>query len=114
MSELINTRDGGMKILTILLRLRQICCHPSLFDLNYKKESGKLSFLSELIDSALSQGRRILIFSQFTSMLDLIRAELKKKNLDCFFIDGKTPAQLRTQMADRFNGGEKNLFLVSL
>ena len=113
-SELINTRDGGMKILTILLRLRQICCHPSLFDLNYKKESGKLSFLSELIDSALSQGRRILIFSQFTSMLDLIRAELKKKNLDCFFIDGKTPAPMRTQMAERFNNGEKELFLVSL
>lgn len=113
-TELINTRDGSMKILTLLLRLRQICCHPGLFDLNYKKESGKLSFLSELIDSALSQGRRILIFSQFTSMLDLIRQELKKKNLDCFFIDGKTPAKLRTQMADRFNGGEKNLFLVSL
>ena len=113
-TEIINTRDGSMKILTLLLRLRQICCHPGLFDLNYKKDSGKLLFLSELIDSALSQGRRILIFSQFTSMLDLIRAELKKKNLDCFFIDGKTPAKLRTQMADRFNGGEKNLFLVSL
>ncbi len=113
-TELFATSDGSIKILTILLRLRQICCHPSLFDLNYKKESGKLAFLSELIDSALSQDRRILIFSQFTSMLDLIRAELKKKELDCFFIDGKTPSHLRTQMAERFNNGEKNLFLVSL
>ncbi len=113
-TELINTRDGGMKILTILLRLRQICCHPSLFDMNYKKESGKLEYLLELIDLALSQGRRILVFSQFTSMLDIIRAEIKKREIDCFFIDGKTPSSLRTQMADRFNNGEKNLFLVSL
>lgn len=112
--ELIGTSDGGFKILMLLLRLRQICCHPSLFDMNYKKESGKLLFLMELIDSALLQGRRILIFSQFTSMLDLIKAKLKEKNLSYFFIDGKTPSKKRTEMADRFNGGEKNLFLVSL
>lgn len=113
-SELINTRDGGMKILTILLRLRQICCHPALFDLNYKKESGKLMLLLELIDSAISQGHRILVFSQFTSMLDLIRQELKKREINYFFIDGKTAPMLRTKMAERFNNGEKELFLISL
>lgn len=112
--ELIDAGDGGFKILMLILRLRQICCHPSLFDMNYKKESGKLLFLMELIDSALLQGRRILIFSQFTSMLELIKAKLKEKNLSYFFIDGKTPSKKRTEMAERFNGGEKNLFLVSL
>lgn len=112
--ELIDTSDGGFKILTLLLRLRQICCHPSLFDMNYKKESGKLLFLLDLIDSALLQGRRILIFSQFTSMLDLIKEKLEERGLEYFFLDGKTPSRRRTEMAESFNGGEKNLFLASL
>lgn len=111
---LLDSNGNGMKILTILLRLRQICCHPALFDENYKKDSGKLILLEDIVSSAVSQGHRILIFSQFTSMLEIIRKKLKEDGFDCFFIDGKTPSDMRAQLADRFNSGEKSLFLISL
>lgn len=112
--ELWEDSNSSMQILTILLRLRQICCHPGLFDKNYKNDSGKLILLEETIAAATSQGHRILIFSQFTSMLDIIRDRLKQAGKECFFIDGKTPSHMRTQMADRFNAGEKEIFLISL
>lgn len=108
-------KEGNkIQILTLLMRLRQICCHPSLFDENYTYESGKLNLLMELVESAVSSGHRILIFSQYTSMLELIRSELSKKNTRCFYLDGKTPSYERLEMADRFNGGERNIFLISL
>lgn len=108
-------RTGGkMQILTLLMRLRQICCHPSLFDENYTFDSGKLRLLSELAENAVESGHRILIFSQYTSMLEIIREELAKKQLRCFYLDGKTPSYERLEMADRFNGGERDIFLISL
>lgn len=111
---LLDNSGNSMQILTLLLRLRQICCHPALFDENYKKDSGKLILLEDIINSATSQGHRILVFSQFTSMLEIIRKRLKENGYDCFFIDGKTPADKRTQYAERFNSGEKQVFLISL
>ncbi|MDY3928345.1 MAG: DEAD/DEAH box helicase [Clostridia bacterium] len=111
---LLEKGDSQMKILTILLRLRQICCYPGLFDTSYEKDSGKLILLDELVDSATSQGHRLLIFSQFTSMLDVIKKRLYKNGYDCFYIDGKTPAKIRTELAQKFNDGEKNIFLISL
>lgn len=105
---------GKMQILTLLMRLRQICCHPSLFDENYVKGSGKLNLLSELAVNAIDSGHRLLIFSQYTSMLEIIRNMLNEKGIKSFYLDGKTPAYERLEMADRFNGGERNVFLISL
>lgn len=110
-------QEGGrnkIQILTLLMRLRQICCHPSLFDENYTYDSGKLQLLLELAESATDAGHRLLIFSQYTSMLEIIREELNKKSLKCFYLDGKTPSYERSEMADRFNGGERDIFLISL
>ena len=112
--ELADNGGSSIKILTLLLRLRQICCHPVLFDEAYKKDSGKLILLEELLNSATSQGHRVLVFSQFTSMLTIIRKRLAENNTDCFYIDGKTPSDMRTALAEKFNAGEKNIFLVSL
>lgn len=112
--ELADNGGSSIKILTLLLRLRQICCHPALFDEAYKKDSGKLILLEELLNSATSQGHRVLVFSQFTSMLTIIRKRLAENNTDCFYIDGKTPSDMRTALAEKFNAGEKNIFLVSL
>ena len=106
--------NSSMQILTLLLRLRQICCHPALVDKAYLKDSGKLLRLCEIVESAISHGHRILIFSQFTSMLEIIRKKLTEMEYECFFIDGKTPAYLRTELSNRFNNGEKNIFLISL
>ncbi len=109
-----NKQRAGMEILTLLLRLRQICCHPSLFDSAYKYSGAKTELLKELIENAVLSGHRILIFSQFTSMLGIIQDKLCEWNYDCFRIDGSTPSEERTNMAERFNNGEKDIFLISL
>ena len=113
-SEIIDDSKSSMRVLTLLLRLRQICCHPSLFDNNYKKDSGKLLLLDEIISSAVSHGHRILIFSQFTSMLDIIAKRLTKNGYEYFMIDGNTSSYKRIEMSNRFNRGEKEIFLISL
>ena len=106
--------QGRMKILSLIMRLRQICCHPVLFDENYKKGSAKLDLLQELIESARDGGHRILVFSQFTSMLDIIRRELDEAGTEYFYLDGHTSSKERSDLAHRFNGGEKDVFLISL
>ncbi len=109
-------RENGSRlaILTLLLRLRQICCHPALFDSVYDGESGKLDLFLEIVRSGISSGRRILVFSQFRSMLDIIAEKLKSNGTEYFYIHGGTPAAERTQMAESFNNGERPIFLVSL
>lgn len=105
---------GRIRILSLLMRLRQICCHPALFDEAYHKESGKLDMLTELVLSGIESGHRILIFSQFTSMLEIIREKLAELKISCFYLDGQTPSYERAELADRFNGGERDVFLISL
>ncbi|MFZ3579199.1 SNF2 helicase associated domain-containing protein [Virgibacillus sp. DJP39] len=103
-----------MKILAGLTRLRQICCHPSLFIENYEGKSGKLEQLMETVNNAVENKKRMLIFSQFTSMHDIIRKKLEADGIDYFYLHGQTPSQERVQMSERFNNGEKSVFLISL
>lgn len=103
-----------MKILAGITRLRQICCHPSLFIEGYEGGSSKLEQLLELVTEASESGRRILIFSQFTSMLALIAKSLEELNIDTFYLDGSTPAKERIALCQRFNEGERQVFLISL
>ncbi|MDR0270252.1 SNF2 helicase associated domain-containing protein [Paenibacillus sp.] len=103
-----------MKILAGITRLRQLCCHPALFVDGYEGESGKLQQLLEVAQDCLESGRRMLIFSQFTSMLRIIRSELGKLGIPVFYLDGQTPAKERVDMCSRFNGGEHDVFLISL
>lgn len=107
-------QQNRMKILAGLTRLRQLCCHPSLFIENYEGRSGKLDELMETIESFRKSGRRMLIFSQFTSMHELIIKELEKEAIDYFYLHGQTPAEKRVEMSDAFNAGEKSVFLISL
>lgn len=102
------------KILSVLTRLRQICCHPSLFIENYKGDSGKLQLLQEVLSDALASGHRILLFSQFTSMLDLIQGLLKKQNISYHYLHGSIKATQRQHMVRAFNAGEGEVFLISL
>ncbi|TAH66931.1 MAG: helicase [Anaerolineaceae bacterium] len=111
--------DGGldrsrMKILAALTRLRQICCHPSTFLENYQGGSGKLDLLMELIPEAIANDHRILVFSQFTSMLRIIEDELKDMNISYFYLEGSTPTEERNEIVKRFNNGEGKVFLISL
>lgn len=105
-----------IKILAALTRLRQICCHPSLFLEDYKSGSGKLELFLEILDDSLSGGHRVLIFSQFKTMLELIKEELLKLQVPHYYLDGSTKAKDRLNMVNSFNNGLENInvFLISL
>ncbi|RWZ55004.1 serine/threonine protein kinase [Halobacillus fulvus] len=105
---------GKLEILAGLTRLRQICCHPSLFLENYEGRSGKLEQLKELVQELKEGGHRLLIFSQFSSMLTLLHEELEKAGLDAFYLDGSTKSEKRMEMVDQFNSGERDAFFISL
>lgn len=112
--EIVRYGGDNMRILALLMRLRQICCHPALLDSDYDKDSGKIMLFEDIVTSGIDSGHRILVFSQFTSMLAIIKKRLDELGISNFYLDGSTPAQERTEMADRFNGGEKSVFLISL
>jgi len=102
-------------ILEALLKLRQICCHPSLLKLEEAKkvkESSKLQLLEELLEELRSEGRKVLVFSQFVSMLKIIEKEiLIKKNFSYEMLTGET--RNRQEVIERFKKG-KDVFLISL
>ncbi len=105
-----------MKILTVILRLRQICCHPELAHVKLGHRlsvSAKLNLLKELLAEALSGGHRVLIFSQFIGMLGIIAQYLKKEDIVFEYMDGSTTE--RRECVDRFNSDTKvKVFLLSL
>lgn len=99
-----------IEILSGLMRLRQICDTPALFLESYQGDSGKLDSLRELLEQIHSSNHRVLIFSQFRGMLDLIEQELHHLGMGAFKITGSTPAKERQEMTIAFNGGEKDEF----
>ena len=103
-------------VLDALLKMRQACCDPRLLKLTNKPRvtprSAKLERLDELLDDLVAENRRILIFSQFTSMLDLIRPRLEAKALGYSLLTGDT--RDRPKEIQAFQTGEKRLFLISL
>lgn len=103
-----------LQILSALTRLRQICSHPGVYLDDYEGTSGKFEALRELLEELKESGHRTLIFSQFTSVLNLIRQMVEEMNLSYHYLDGKTKARDRGQMVDVFNGGEGDVFLISL
>ncbi|WP_182201221.1 DEAD/DEAH box helicase [Paraliobacillus salinarum] len=107
-------KKGKLEILAGITRLRQICCHPSLFLDNFHGKSGKLEHLRELVNDMRAQGKRLLIFSQFSSMLQIIGETLRKDGYSYHYLDGSTPSEDRVNMADAFNEGDKDIFLISL
>jgi len=107
-------RKNKIRILAGLTRLRQICCHPVLFVDGYTGGSAKFQQLLEILEEAEQSGRKVLVFSQFTSMLKIIGRTLMKQGRDYFYLDGETPAVERLELCNRFNNGESDLFLISL
>ena len=103
-----------MQVLSVLLKLRQVCCHPKLFLPDYEGTSGKLELLVQTVHSAIDSGRRMLIFSQFVGMLQIIRKRLSREGVSCLYLDGATHPEERQRLCDRFNGGDGKVFLISL
>ena len=102
--------------LTQLLRLRQICCDPRLVAPELPPEfSAKLENFRELLAAALDDGHRVLVFSQFTSLLSLLRADLAAQEIAHCYLDGSMPARARQAEVDRFQASaDIPLFLLSL
>jgi SNF2 family DNA or RNA helicase len=103
-----------IKILAILTRLRQIACDPSLFLEDYDGGSGKLDMLEEVVQEATAGGHRLLIFSQFTTMLHHIGERLEGLDMEYEYLDGQTPALERIRLVKEFNAGSTPVFLISL
>jgi len=101
-------------ILDALLKLRQVCCDPRLLPKPMRKaaESVKLELLLEMLPQLLLEGRRVLVFSQFTSMLDLIGPALEARGIGFARLTGETKD--RAAVVKRFTGGEVPVFLISL
>lgn len=107
-------RKNKIRILAGLTRLRQICCHPALFIEGYQGSSAKFQQLLQILKEAQVAGRRVLIFSQFTSMLHIIGRELNQQDVPFFYLDGQTPSEDRVTFCNQFNSGERDVFLISL
>ena len=96
------------------MKLRQICCDPGLCFEDYKGESAKLDACVDLVRSAVEGGHKILLFSQFTSMLELIAGRLREEQVSFYTITGATPKEKRMQLVKDFNGDDTKVFLISL
>ncbi|MFR0588375.1 SNF2-related protein [Bifidobacterium apri] len=105
---------GKIKVLAQLTRLRQICCDPRLVYENAGKKSAKLDAIEELVESCRDAGRKMLIFSQFTSYLHLIGKRLHKNDIDYDVITGATPKKKRLELVNQFNKDDTPVFLISL
>ena len=104
-----------MQVLSALTRLRQICCHPSLFIKDYNEGSSKLEQCIEIIKDATESGHKILLFSGYTSMFEIIEEELNKNEITYFKLTGSTKVDQRIKMVDEFNENKDiKVFLISL
>ncbi|MET0263969.1 MAG: DEAD/DEAH box helicase, partial [Rariglobus sp.] len=105
-----------MATLTQLLRLRQICCDPRLVaPATSADHSSKLETFRELLAESVDDGHRLLVFSQFTTLLGLLRAELEEQGLPYCYLDGGTPQKQRQAEVDRYNNSpDIPVFLISL
>ena len=112
----LNGYEGSrMQILAALTRLRQICCHPSLFIKDYNEGSSKLEQCMEIVQEAVNGGHKILLFSGYTSMFEIIEKELKQSNIKYFKLTGSTKVEERMKLVDEFNENpEIQVFLISL
>ncbi len=101
--------------LTALLRLRQICVSPQLVDPAHPEPSPKIGFLIAQLRELLDEGHRALVFSQFTSFLDLVEPELERGGIAFARLDGSTPTVKRKRLVEEFqSGGGPGVFLLSL
>ena len=105
-------QKSKLAFLEALLKLRQICCHPRLIDEHTSARSAKLDWLSSHLPVMLSEGRNIIIFSQFTSALDIIAQQLASLEINYSLLTGQT--RHRDKVIEEFTSGKTSVFLISL
>ena len=107
--------EDKITILSYLTKLRQICLDPSIISNEYKSKSAKIETCLELIDNCISENNKILVFSQFTTVLKNIGEKLSKNNIKYSYLDGQTKAIERIRLVNEFNESkDKKVFLISL
>lgn len=112
--DLDDFNKGKMKIFSALTRLRQICCHPNSFLMDYNGDSGKFEAFYDILGSSIEEGHKILVFSQFTSVLSIIEKEFRKQHIAYSYLDGSVPSEQRMKLVKEFNSGDNKVFLISL
>ena len=114
LSEVGTSGKGRLQIFAELTRLRRLCCHPQLVAPAANLTSSKLESFIELTCELVAGRHRILVFSQFTDVLALVRPLLEAKKITYQYLDGSTPTKQRTATVDAFQGGDDDVFLISL
>jgi superfamily II DNA or RNA helicase len=117
LEELAKTKGDNRQrfaVLAALTRMRRLACHPALVHPESRVKSSKLQELLELADDLVSEGRRTLVFSQFTSHLALVREALDARGYGMLYLDGGTPAGERGDLVERWQAGREPFFLISL
>ncbi|MBI1305250.1 MAG: ATP-dependent helicase [Bacteroidetes bacterium] len=112
-------RTNGMnksriQILSGLTKLRQMANHPLLSDESYAGGSGKFDQVEQMLMTALEEGHKVLMFSQFVGHLSIYRKLLDDQKIDYAYLDGKTSAEIRREQVKKFQNSETSVFLISL
>ncbi|EOR20057.1 helicase, partial [Clostridium sartagoforme AAU1] len=107
-------KDNKIVILSYLTKLRQLCLDPSLLIDDFKEESAKIKAVKEIIQETIDSNKKVIIFSQFTSVLKNIGNKLKEDNISYLYLDGSIKAKERINLVNEFNNRDKNIFLISL
>lgn len=107
-------RTGKLQILSELTKLRQLCCDPSMVYENYRGDAAKVEACLELIRNAAAGGNQTLLFSQFTTALDIIAQRLDKEKIPYYMLTGSTSKEKRARLVADFNQDKTPVFLISL
>lgn len=107
-------KKSRIEILSYITKLRQICLDPSVVMDDYTGGSGKIDAALELVTHSIDEGHKILLFSQFTSVLKNIAKRFKEENISFYYLDGSTPSKTRGKLVEDFNNDNTSVFLISL
>ncbi|NBS17648.1 MAG: DEAD/DEAH box helicase [Gammaproteobacteria bacterium] len=107
-------QDHRFRVLAAITKLRRACCHPNLVAPELALTSSKLTLLGEVLEDLLDNKHKALIFSQFVDHLRLVEAMLQKEGIAYQYLDGQTPQKDRKRAVEAFQGGDGDVFLISL
>lgn len=106
--------SNKMQFLAELMKLRQLCCDPGLLYDNYKSESAKMEMCMDMVINAIEGGHKVLLFSQFTTMLDRLAVRLEKAGIRYYMLTGSVSKEKRMQMVESFQTDDVPVFCISL
>lgn len=103
-----------MQVLAELTRLRQLCCDPALIYQDYQEGAAKMELCMELLNNAVNGGHKVLLFSQFTSMLGILEKRMEEAGIGYYSLTGSTPKKERMELMEKFNRDATPVFCISL